>query len=327
MNSKYYINYIESYLPKKIEKNFNILKSAKKNRSDIKKIISKIGIIEKRVTNQKEFTNDLAVKSAKKILKKCKKNEIDYIILCTNTPDFLLPSNACLLQDKLSLRKDIGAFDIILACSGYIYSLSVAKGLLATKQANKILLITSDTYSKFIPLNDTRNRVLFGDGSTASLISLKKTKNSFKILNFTKGTDGGGYKNAVIENFGNKNFNSKNKKGDNLQLDGPGLYNFALSSVPKEIFRYLNKNKLNLNDINYFVFHQANAFMLEGLRNKLKLKKDKVIIDMTKTGNTTSSSIPLILSKYNKRIAKGSKILTVAFGGGLSWAMCLLIKQ
>ncbi len=327
MPQNYYINKIDFYLPKNIEKNINVLKFAKRKKHEVNNIINKIGIKERRIANKNEFTNDLAIKSALKLFKKLKKNEIDYVILCTNTPDYLLPSNACLIQSRLKLSKNIGAFDIILACSGYLYSLGVAKGLLATKQANKILLITSDTYSKFIPYKDSKNRVLFGDGSTASLISCKKTKNSFRILSFANGTDGKGYKNAFIDNFGNRNLKSQNSKGDSLQLDGPGLYNFALSYIPNEIFSYLSKNKLSLKKIDYFVFHQANKFMLEGLKNKLKIKSEKVIIDMTKTGNTTSSSIPIILSKYCKRIPKGSKVLSVAFGGGLSWAINLLIKQ
>ena len=321
-----YINKIEHYLPLKKESNAQVLKMAGKNKYDIQKMINKIGIRTRRIVDKNIFSNDLAIRSAKKILKFINPDDIDYLIFCTNTPDFLLPTNACILQDKLGLKKTIGAFDVILACSGYIYSLSIAKSLIVSGQAKNILLITSDTYSKFIKKNDAKTRILFGDGSTSTLISSKKNSNSFKITNFTYGTDGSGYKNAIINNFGTRHWLYRKKGGESLDLNGPGIYDFALKRVPEAINEFLKKNNLKLNKINYFIFHQANEFIIKSLQRKLKISDNKIFIDMKNTGNTSSSSIPIVLSKNFDEILPGKNILLVGFGGGLSWGVCLIKK-
>ena len=321
-----YINKVEHYLPLIKESNSQVLRMAGKNKYDIQKMIKKIGIKTRRIANKNIFSNDLAIQSAKKVLKFINPNNIDYLIFCTNTPDFLLPTNACILQDKLGLKKTIGAFDVILACSGYIYSLSIAKSLIVSSQATNILLITSDTYSKFIKKNDAKTRILFGDGSTSTLVSSKKNSNSFEINNFIYGTDGSGYKNAIINNFGTRHWLYRKKGGESLDLDGPQIYDFALKRVPEAINEFLKKNNLKLNKINYFIFHQANEFIIKSLQRKLKISDNKIFIDMKNTGNTSSSSIPIVLSKNFNEILPGKNILLVGFGGGLSWGVCLIKK-
>ena len=290
-------------------------------------MISKIGITSRRVSSSNEFSNDLALFSARKVLKKIDKNKIDFLIYCTNTPDYLLPSNSCIIHEKLNLKSSCGAFDIILACSGYVYSLSIAKSLIQSKLAKNIILITSDTYTKFIPHKDSKNRILFGDGSSSSILSAKKTKYSYEVKFSTHGTDGSGANFATIKNFGNRNRNSNKSEDENLFIDGPGLYNFALNVVPKGVQQFMNKYKIKDNKIDYYIFHQANKFMIEGLVKIMKLNEKKVIIDMSKTGNTTSSSIPIILKKHDKRFKKKENILLVGFGGGLSWGITLVQKQ
>ena len=148
--NKAYINNIKYFLPPTKELNSKILSDANYVGDKINRMINKIGIKSRRIVAENIFSNDLAVNSAKKILKNYSSKNIDFLIFCTNTPEYSLPTNACILQDKLGLKKNIGALDIILACSGYIYSLSVAKSLILSEQAKNILLITSDTYSKFI---------------------------------------------------------------------------------------------------------------------------------------------------------------------------------
>ena len=321
---KVYINKIEHYLPLKQESNKQILKSAGKNKFDTKKWIDKIGIKTRRIADKNIFSNDLAIESAKKIIKSIDPNDIDYLIFCTNTPDFILPTNACKLQDKLGLKKNIGAIDVILACSGYIYTLGIAKSLIATNQAKNILLITADVYSKFIKKNDFKNRILFGDGSSSTLISSKKGKNSFQIDNFTYGTDGSGYRNAIINNFGSRHWINKKKRGESLDLDGPEIYKFALKRVPVAIDEFLKKNNLKFNKIDHFVFHQANEFITKSLQRILNIPDDKVFNEMHSTGNTSSSSIPIVLSKNFNKLASKKKILLIGFGGGLSWGVCLI---
>ncbi len=320
---KAYINNIENFLPKTKEFNTDLLRAAKFSEDKISRMIKKIGINSRRIAEEDEYSNDLAVKSAKKILKHINKNKIDYLIFCSNTPEYSLPTNACIIQDKLKLKTSIGAFDIILACSGYIYSLSVAKSLIISKQAKNILLITSDTYSKFIKKENVNTRVLFGDGSSSTLISTNKNhKGSLEIENFVCGTDGSGFKNAVIPNFGARYWNNKIDNGDYLDLNGPGIYEFALKRVPYVVKEYLKKNLLSIDKVDYFVFHQANEYIIKNLQIKLKIPKNKVLMNMSSIGNTSSSSIPIVLSKYLDKIKKNKKIVLVGFGGGLSWGVC-----
>jgi len=295
--TKAYINYVDFFLPSIKESNLKILLGGKKTQSEAKSIISKIGIINRRISNKNEFSQDLAINSANKIIKKINKDKIDYLIYCTNTPDFLLPSNSCIIHEKLNLKKNAGAFDIILACSGYVYSINIAKALILSGSASNILLITSDTYSKFISKKDTKNRILFGDGSSSTIISGKKQKNSFEILGSLQGTDGSGSNFAIIKGFGNRYRKSKKKDDKFISIDGPGLYNFALEKLPKAFEQFKNKFRVDEKKISYFIFHQANKFMIDGLIQKMKLDKNKVIINLAETGNTTSSSIPIIISR------------------------------
>lgn len=323
---KIYINYLNYFLPKKKELNDKILMQSGKSISEINNMVAKIGIKSRQISGKNQFSTDLAIEASRGILKKFDKNKIDFLIYCTNTPDYLLPSNSCIIHEKLKLKKTCGSFDIGLACSGYVYSLTVAKSLIHSNTANNILLLTSDTYSKFIPLNDFKNRILFGDGSSATIISSKKNSKSFEILQSTHGTDGSGSHFAIIKNFGNKFRNSQNNKDNNLHIDGPGLYNFALNVVPNGVNNFINKIRIKKNSIDYYIFHQANKFMIDGLINIMKIDKKKVIIDMRQTGNTVSTSIPIIIKKFEDKFKKNDRILLVGFGGGLSWGITLIKK-
>ena len=319
-----YINRVEHYLPPEKETNQKILKLSGVSKNKITRMVKKIGISSRRIAGKNIFSNDLAFKAGKKILKYITPSNVDYIIFCTNTPEYSLPTNACLLQDKLGLSQDIGAFDIILACSGYVYSLSVAKSLIVSNQAKNIILITSDTYSKFIKKDNASTRILFGDGASASLISSSRNKKSLNIKNFIYGTDGSGYKNAVINNFGSRYWENQKKGGNFLDLNGPGIYDFALKKVPKAINDFLKKNAISINKIDFFIFHQANEFIIKNLQTKLKIPNSKVLMNMSHVGNTSSSSIPIVLSKYFDKIPKNKNILLIGFGGGLSWGLCSL---
>ena len=171
-----------------------------------------------------------------------------------------------------------------------------------------------------------KNRILFGDGSTSTLISKEKDINSFQIGNFIYGTDGSGHKNAIIDNFGSRHWLSKKKGGETLDLNGPEIYKFALQRVPEAIYEFLNKNNLKINEIDYFVFHQANEFINKSIQRLLKIPDKKIFNQMQFTGNTSSSSIPIVLSNNFSRLSKGKNILLAGFGGGLSWGVCLIKK-
>ena len=322
-----YINKIEYFLPKKKESNLKFLNLIGKGKNLSKKIINKIGIETRRIADKNIYSNDLAIKSAKKLLKSVNSKSIDFLIYCTQTPDYLIPTNACVIQNTLKLKKNIGAFDINLGCSGYVYSLSIAKSLIVSGQAKNILLITSDTYSKFSKKDDLTTKLIFSDSSTSTFISYKKSKNSFKILNSTYGTDGSGHKDFIVNNFGSRFWNYPKKNGEFIYMNGANIFNFTLSEIPKAVSQFLKKNNLNPNKISNYIFHQANEFIVKSLQKKLKIPKQKIIIDVKNIGNTVSGTIPIILNRNSQKIKNGKYVLLIGFGVGLSWGISLIKKN
>ena len=178
----------------------------------------------------------------------------------------------------------------------------MAKSLIVSGQAKNILVVTSDTYSKFIQKNNVNTRILFGDGSASTLVSSKKKHNSYQVHSFAYGTDGSGYKNAIINNFGSRYWHNPKKGGESLHLDGPGIYDFALKTVPTAINEYLSKNNILLNKIDYFIFHQANEYIIKNLQLKLQIPNKKILMNMSNIGNTGASSIPIVLHKHLDKI-------------------------
>ncbi len=330
--NKAYIKAIEYYLPEKIIDNAVI--NAAHPEWSIEKLAAKTGIYERHIAAEDEFSSDMAVKAAERLFAsgKVKREEIDFIILCTQSPDYFLPATACILQDTLHLRKNIGAFDFNLGCSGFIYGLGICKGLIATEQANHILLITSETYSKFIHSEDKGNKTLFGDAAAAILISSDKNEGQLaaEILHFTYGTDGSGSDYLVVKNGGLRN---RHKKGETIQdengfvrnddylfMDGKAIFNFTAFHVPELIKDTLARNKVTMEEIDLFIFHQANAFMLQTIRKRLAIPEEKFLIHLKNCGNTVSSTIPIALyhALQENKIKRGDKVLLSGFGVGLS---------
>ncbi|MCE5319791.1 MAG: ketoacyl-ACP synthase III [Bacteroidales bacterium] len=292
----------------------------------------KIGIKKRHIAGKNETALDLAEKSAKLLIDKIDKKSIDFLILCTQSPDYLLPTSACILQDRLNLPTSCGAIDINLGCSGYIYGLAIAKGLFESKIASNILFVVAETYSKHIHLKDKINRAIFGDASAATLIN-----NEFQIGEFVLGTNGNGFDELIIKNSGMRNINEpcldefEYSKGNitsdsHLYMNGPEIFNFSVTTIPDLVLETAKKNNIPIQNIDYFVFHQANEFMLEYLRIKIGIPTDKFCIDIANTGNTVSATIPIALKNAycNKKIKKGSKIMLVGFGVGLSWGATII---
>lgn len=307
---------IEIFLPKKVLTNRQI--SQKFPEYSVEKIGEKIGINERKLVGDNEFATDLAINASKMLFKKANFNskEIDYILYCTQSPEYIIPTNACLIQHKLDISTNAGAIDINQGCSGYIYGLSLAKGLLASNQANNILLITSDTYSLYIDENDKSNRTIFGDGSSATLI---RKVGKYKIGEFILGSDGSGFEHLILKNSGLKGFNFKKPE---LYMNGPKIFEFTIKIIPTLIKEILDKNNSILEEIDAFIFHQANKFMLEHLRKKIKIPKEKFMYSMENTGNTVSSTIPIVLKNIQHKNYR--KILICGFGVGLSWGGTIL---
>lgn len=293
------------------------------------KIESKLGIKERHIANDTETAGDLAFNAASQVLADYDRRKIDMLVLCTQSPDYFLPTTACILQDRLNLRTDIGAYDFNLGCSGFIYGLAMAKSFIKTGIASNVLLITSETYSKHIHPNDLALRTIFGDGAAAAIIESSQEE---QILDFVLGTDGSGKNNLIVPNGCFRNaYNplAKEYKTDsediytdnNLFMNGPEIFNFTIESVPVVIEQCLRKNNMSLDEIDFFIFHQANKYMIEYLRKKIGIPKDKFYANMLMTGNTVSSTIPIAYldALENQKIVQGQKVLLCGFGVGYSW--------
>lgn len=328
---KAFINGISYYLPTSNVDNENI--SAKHPEWSVEKIAKKTGISNRYIASEGQHVSDMAIEVAELFFKEngISKNDIDFILLCTQNPDYILPTTACIVQDKLNLPKSIGALDYNLGCSGYVYGLGLAKGLVCTGQAKNVLLITADVYSKIINENDKSNKTLFGDASTATLVSSTPSLNqdSFEILEFCYGTDGSGFDNLIVKNSGTRKYSNETQdfydesggflhNDSNLYMDGTKIFNFTSFNVPPMIKNTLNKNSIKDEDISHYIFHQANAFMLDFIRKRCGINETKFFVSMKDTGNTVSSSIPLALKKLLLREVKKSNILLCGFGVGLS---------
>jgi 3-oxoacyl-[acyl-carrier-protein] synthase III len=298
------------------------------------KIEKKTGIRERHVVKPNETSLNLALAAGEKLLAGYDRKRIDYLLLCTQSPDYFLPAGACLLQHKLGLRTDIGAFDFNQGCSGFIYGLSTAKGLIAGGIAGNVLLITAETYTKFINPKDRGNRTIFGDGAAATII--ERSDNS-GILNFVLGTDGSGFQNLIVPAGGMRikfdhsapeiTDNNGNTRTDNdLFMNGPEIFNFTIESVPKLFSKTLEINKLSLEEIDYVIFHQANKYMIGYLKEKIGIPDNKFYMNMLTTGNTVSSTIPIALKNCiaDGTVKPGNKILLCGFGVGYSWGATVI---
>jgi 3-oxoacyl-[acyl-carrier-protein] synthase-3 len=329
-NSK--IKLIETYFPNNVLTNQMISEEFPNWNSE--KITNKIGIQQRHIVSKNETSLDMAFHVANKAFDKYDKNKIDFIILCTQSPEYILPTTACILQSKLGLGKNVGAFDYNLGCSGYIYGLGIAKSLIMSNIAKSILLIMSETYTKHINKLDFANRSIFGDASTATII---ERDDEAHIHEFVVGTDGNGATNLIIPNGGARNSydinaplvdaSNGNKRTDNdLFMNGPEIFNFTISVIPKLVEDVLEKNSTNLNDIDYFIFHQSNKFMLDYLRKKLDIPVEKFYNKIDNIGNTVSSTIPIALNDciLNGVFKKGDKVLLCGFGVGYSWGATII---
>ena len=324
---------IEYYLPKTIITNDDLAKQFSDWSSE--KIEKKLGIKERHIVKEDETALDLALEAGKKILKNYDRDKIDFLLLCTQSPEYYLPCGACILQDRLGLKTNIGAFDYNLGCSGFVYGLAVAKSLINSNIAKNILLITSETYTKHIHPKDKGNKTIFGDAAAAVIIEKSEKE---QIGEFVLGTDGSGYKNLIVPSGGLRNrYNPSAQEIDddsgsirtdnNLYMNGPEIFNFTIKAVPKVVDETLIKNNITLDDLDYVIFHQANKYMNEYLRKKINIPKEKFYLNLLHTGNTVSATIPIAIKDAldNKLVKKRDKVLLVGFGVGYSWGGTIVI--
>ena len=290
------------------------------------KITEKTGITQRHIAADGELSSDLAAEAARKLFARGEVTamEIDFILFCTQTPDFGLPTSACLLQHRLGIPTTAGAIDFNLGCSGYIYGLSLAKGLIESGQAKCVLLLTGDTYSKLLDPKDRSVRTLFGDAGAATVVRADSKATDESIGAFVLGTDGSGGGNLVSHRGGWRGSRAEAEGHDHLWMNGPEIFNFTLKVVPDILARSLAQAGLRADEIDLFIFHQANRYILDHLRKKLGLPENKFVVAMANWGNTVSCSIPIAMrvAQSDGRMRNGQRVMLVGFGVGYSWGAC-----
>jgi len=299
------------------------------------KILDKTGIAERRIAADGETALDLGEAAARKLLAGSVGHEVDFLIFCSQARDYILPTSACLLQHRLGLPTSVGALDIDLGCSGFVYGLSLATGLIAAGLARGVLLVTADTYSKYIHPRDKSVRTLFGDGAAATLIVAQpEDRSTARIGPFVFGTDGGGGDSLIVEAGGFRLPSSaetacevEDRSGnvrsrDHLYMDGAAVLTFSLREVPRAYQQLLQKMDAGPDEVDLVVLHQANKFMMDALQRKLDVPDEKLPRLYELIGNTVSSTIPFVLASLLEegRLTPGTRTVLIGFGVGLSWA-------
>jgi len=334
MRSK--ITDISYYLPETVVSNSDLGKTHPD--WDMSLINKRVGVDKRHIARKGETSLDLAIKACQPLFSYNNnlKNKIDGIIFCTQSPDYIMPPNACVLQKHLDIKSDTFAFDINLACSGYIYGLLLARSLIETNSANNILFITAETYSKFIHPDDRSSRVLFGDGAAASLIS--SSESSSGIIAIKCGASGQHYDKFMIPGGAHrmprssktaklqKDASGNYRTMENIIMDGMGVLAFVNSTIPNHIEIFLRENNFKKADITLFIFHQASKLALDSLSNLLELPSEKVFRNLSEIGNTVSASIPIALKQAieSKQVHSGDLVLLCGFGVGLSWGSAII---
>ena len=328
-----YIKGISYYLPEKIVTNAELLKEFPEWSVD--KVAAKVGVDSRHIAGENETAGDMAEKAARRLFDEYNIDPkvIDFILLCTQSSDHFLPSRACILQDRLGIPTSAGAFDYNLGCSGCVYGMAIGKSFVDSGMAKNVLLLTAETYNKYLHPSDKSNRSIFGDGAAACLIS---NEGVAKIGDVVWGTDGSGAKHLIVETGAARHKSATGvvmidedgheKYDDYLYMNGSAIFNFTLEAVPALMKDILVRNNMAKEDVDYFVFHQANKFMLNTIRKVCVLPKDKFYVNLSETGNTVSSTVLIGLKQCLEAgtITTGMNVMVTGFGVGLSWGGTIL---
>ncbi len=319
---------ISVHLPSKVETNTEL--QAQFPSWDLDLIYEKTGIFSRHIAGPHECASDLGVAAVQKLFaeNQIDPTSIDFLLLCTQTPDYPLPTTACLMQQRLGLRTSCGALDFNLGCSGFVYGLSLADGLIRSGAARRILLVTAETYSKYIHPEDRSLRTIFGDGAAATLIEAhpEPTLSAYQF-----GTDGSGANTLLVNKGGARppedaiKPRHRHRWPSDLYMDGPSLINFTVGAVPELVSNILAAGGLTRNDVDLFILHQATLKMLEQLRERLDLDESRMPIMLRDVGNTVSSTIPIVINELRQtgRLTPGTQHMLIGFGVGWSWAGCI----
>lgn len=325
-----FIKDIAYYLPKQVLTNEQI--AVEFPEWSAEKVAGKVGITERHISAPDETATDMAYQAAERLFAQGnERSTIDFVLLCTQSGDYFLPSSACILQNRLGLSTHCGALDFNLGCSGYEYGLAIAKGLILSGIAKNILLLTAETYTKYIHPKDKGNRTIFGDGASASLIS---TEGFAEIGEVVVGTDGSGAENLIVRSLGARHKDLFNDfrideeegivSGDYLYMHGGNVFNFTADVVPPMVDELLQKSGVAHDDVDLWIFHQANKYMINYLRKLLDIDKERFYLYMEHVGNTVSSTIPITMVEARREGKLHGNVLLAGFGVGLSWGGVML---
>ncbi|MDR0988642.1 MAG: ketoacyl-ACP synthase III [Prevotellaceae bacterium] len=303
----------------------------------VKEVVDKIGVTERRFAGKETCSSDLCYAASEKLIKdnKIDRAEIDLLVFISQTPDYRMPATSVILQHRLGLPKTAIAFDINLGCSAFIYGLSVVYAMMQQTGIRKALLLDGETRSKVYSPKDRRTAFLFGDGGVAALIERNdQVGDSFFSLNSDGSLEslikinGGGYRNPssvetleerVVDEYGNI------RSDEQGYMNGGDVFNFVIREIPKDIKSLVSYAEANIEDIDYYVFHQANSFINGYLSKKMKLDASKIPSTIAKYGNTSSVSVPLTIVSELKSALHGQKLLLLcAFGVGMTWANAII---
>ncbi len=319
---------ITTHFPERVETNDDLQRQFPS--WNMAAIGEKTGIEARHIAAADECASDLGVSAAKKLFSEhdIDPASIDYLLLCTQAPDYPLPTTACLIQDRLGLPTSCGALDFNLGCSGFVYGLSLAEGLIRTGTVSRILLITAETYSKYIDPTDRSLRTIFGDAAAATLI---ETSDVQTLRGFQYGTDGSGADTLLVTEGGHRPADQalkprhRKRWPSQLYMDGPSLIHFTVAAIPVLVDKILTAAEATREEIDYFLFHQATYKLLSQLQHRMGLDDETMPIMLKDCGNTVSSTIPIVIDRMRRsgKLTPGKQNLLVGFGVGWSWAGCV----
>ena len=293
---------------------------------DMPRVARRTGVLSRHIAAPDETALDLAEGAARDVLEKSSLDveAVSAVVFCTQTPDYILPPNSCLLQARLGLRQDIPVLDITHACSGFPYGVSVCSALISDDGVG--LLINGDTYSKIIADDDRSTKTVFGDGAAATILRVGSVPGALRVIDTLHGSSGAGAERFIVHEGGVR---VRGRGEPRIAMDGLGMLNFVLEKVPPAIDTLLARNSLTRGDIDVWVFHQASQVAIDALRTAMGLDDDRVLLDMADIGNLVSASVPVCIARARARdvFEPGMRIVMAGFGVGLSWAASLAIVE
>ncbi|GAA0611131.1 ketoacyl-ACP synthase III [Brevundimonas kwangchunensis] len=324
-----YISAISTYLPARSETNADLAAFAPTWNMD--KVAEKTGILSRRKSDESETALDMACRAAEELFTEQPeyRESIDFLIFCTQTPDYILPTSACIIQDRLGIPSSAGTLDINLGCSGYVYCLGLAKALIESGQRSTILILTADTYTKLIHPLDRSVRSVFGDGAAATIVRSGSDRTS--IYSPDLGSDGSGAHNLIVPAGGFRQRDATHEESTdesgnvrtdaNLFMNGREILMFTLKRIPGSVAKALANANWSVDELDLLVLHQASKLVIDTLTQRLKVPADRSWNGMSEIGNTVSATIPIALRQaIDAGVLKpGSKVMLSGFGVGYSW--------